>query len=275
MAQLNVQYRYICVLDFEATCDNRKQDKINEKKFSPCHEVIEFPSVLLKFDHATKTYTKISEIQNYCKPLYNTELTKFCMGLTGITQNQVYTGIDFIDAFNEHEKWIIDNIDSDPNEVMIITCGKWDLQTMMPMECMRWNINPSSLYRRVINLKDAFKKVYDKDGKKQRYGMVGMLRRTKLTLEGRHHSGIDDCRNIARIVQHLAEKGCRFDESLVTKFDDPNMYRVNKKTKTAITNEKKIFERLHVNSVSKMVGGAHDEPCLVNMSLEDKDSIIE
>lgn len=37
--------------------------------------------------------------------------------------------------------------------------------------------------------------------------MAGMLGQLGLSLEGRHHSGIDDCRNIWRIIQQLLEKG--------------------------------------------------------------------
>ena len=38
-------------------------------------------------------------------------------------------------------------------------------------------------------------------------GMTRMLRTLGLRLEGRHHSGIDDTRNIARIVAALAGRG--------------------------------------------------------------------
>jgi hypothetical protein len=38
-------------------------------------------------------------------------------------------------------------------------------------------------------------------------GMKGMLHQCRLRLEGRHHSGIDDSRNILRITQHLISKG--------------------------------------------------------------------
>lgn len=34
-------------------------------------------------------------------------------------------------------------------------------------------------------------------------GMAGMLKAMKTDLEGRHHSGIDDCKNIAKIVERL------------------------------------------------------------------------
>lgn len=59
-------------------------------------------------------------------------------------------------------------------------------------------------YNRYINVKDAFRLHY-----KLRYqqGMLHMLRRLKLELEGRHHSGIDDCKNILRIVKQMLADG--------------------------------------------------------------------
>ena len=39
-------------------------------------------------------------------------------------------------------------------------------------------------------------------------GMAQMLAELDLELEGHHHSGIDDCRNLARIVARMASDGC-------------------------------------------------------------------
>ncbi len=40
-----------------------------------------------------------------------------------------------------------------------------------------------------------------------RFGMTGMLTELKLSLDGRHHSGIDDSKNIAKIVKALVDNG--------------------------------------------------------------------
>ena len=37
--------------------------------------------------------------------------------------------------------------------------------------------------------------------------MANMLKGLNLTLDGRHHSGIDDCRNTAKILIKLIELG--------------------------------------------------------------------
>jgi len=47
------------------------------------------------------------------------------------------------------------------------------------------------------------KQLFEHATKTNASGMQGMLRALVLRLEGHHHSGIDDCRNIARIFQTL------------------------------------------------------------------------
>lgn len=39
------------------------------------------------------------------------------------------------------------------------------------------------------------------------YGMTGMLERLGMEVKGRHHSGIDDSRNIARILRRVVSDG--------------------------------------------------------------------
>jgi hypothetical protein len=103
--------------------------------------------------------------------------------------------------------------------------------------------------------------------------MADMLEQTRLGLEGRHHSGIDDCRNIARLVQHLAARGCKFTEALVTKFNEPNMYRVNKKKKKAIMNASMVEKRLTIGTVmndlvQKMSSNMVDDPVDITDSIQ-------
>jgi len=53
-----------------------------------------------------------------------------------------------------------------------------------------------------INIKKSF----NGDYKVRKGGMGGMLHYMKLGLEGRHHSGIDDCKNISRIVKKMRDE---------------------------------------------------------------------
>lgn len=59
-------------------------------------------------------------------------------------------------------------------------------------------------YNRWINVKKSFQYHY---GLKYATGMAGMLKRAGMELEGRHHSGIDDSKNILRLVQQMREDG--------------------------------------------------------------------
>ena len=111
---------YIGVLDFEATCDDNK---------GYGHEIIEFPTVLLKFDETKQNYVVIDEFREYCLPPKKPQLTKFCKELTGITQEQVNNGSKFVDCINRHYKWLVGHLgkyDPDDTEFLFLTCGFWD-----------------------------------------------------------------------------------------------------------------------------------------------------
>ncbi len=56
---------------------------------------------------------------------------------------------------------------------------------------------PSKWYGQFINIKDMYQQCYNRKG----YGMKSMLDALHLSLDGRHHRGIDDSRNIAKILQ--------------------------------------------------------------------------
>ena len=94
-----------------------------------------------------------------------------------------------------------------------LTCGDWDLKTMLPQQLrlsgLHTGLDPStgalaSPYNRWINVKKAFRAFY---GLKYPKGMDGMLRYLQMELEGRHHSGIDDTKNILRIVRRMRQDG--------------------------------------------------------------------
>ena len=57
---------------------------------------------------------------------------------------------------------------------------------------------------RLINIKTAFRVKY---GYKHAKGMAKMLGALNTNLEGRHHSGIDDCGNILKITKRMVDDG--------------------------------------------------------------------
>ena len=186
--------QYICVLDFEATCWQGELSK-------HIQEIIEFPSVLYKLNE-NGTVHYISEFSSYVRPVCETVLSDFCTELTGITQDKVDSADPIEVVYAKHYSWLIEHTDP-AIPIYITTCGAWDLQTMLPKEVFNKKLPYYSVYKRFINVKTEFENVC----KTKAYGMVGMLEHLNLTLDGRHHSGIDDTKNIAKIMLEIIAKG--------------------------------------------------------------------
>merc|ERR1719247_530438 len=78
---------------------------------------------------------------------------------------------------------------------------------MLPSECARKQLQVPPALRRYCNVKKPFAAhLGTKAG-----GMSSMLAKLGLPLIGRHHLGIDDARNIARVVIRLRELGASVD----------------------------------------------------------------
>ena len=181
---------YYLILDFEATCDNHHPPKPQE--------IIEFP--VLKVNARTLQTEKY--FHTYVRPTSHPILTPFCTELTGITQDKVDGQPMLADVLHAFHNWMDSNNLLDPNvSFCFVTCGDWDLQTMLPGQCRHFKIPIKKYFCRWINIKKVFHEV---TGVKPR-GMPSMLDYFGLRLEGRHHSGIDDSRNIARILAKIAE----------------------------------------------------------------------
>jgi len=194
-------FTHLVVLDFEATCDG-------ETPPDP-QEIIEFPSVLLRLEDLAVT----GEFESFVRPLHHPQLTPFCRELTSITQAQVDDAPLFPEVFEAHQQWLSSHglpLTPDAEGALpyaIVTCGDWDLRTMLPRQLkacdppLDWMPHP---YRRWINVKVPFREAHPK---LRRAGMARMLEALALELEGHHHRGIDDTRNITKIVRALIERG--------------------------------------------------------------------
>jgi inhibitor of KinA sporulation pathway (predicted exonuclease) len=197
-------FQYYLVLDFEATCDE------NNKAWQ--NEIIEFPTVVVD----ANTLEKITEFQQYVKPVQNPTLTPFCKDLTGIQQEWVDAGVSFKDALQLYHQWLIQNEfltgtgQLNPNKTFLfVTCGDWDLNRMLRSQCERERVTMPAYFKSWCNIKKAFQDYYGSNPG----GMGNMLRLMKLPLEGRHHSGIDDCRNIATILLKMIRNGATINRT--------------------------------------------------------------
>lgn len=192
MAEASVaKIDYYLVLDFEATCD--------DKKPPIPQEIIEFP--VLKVN-ATTMETEAT-FHSYVQPTVHPKLTPFCTQLTGITQEMVNGKPPLLEVLDMFDQWMAkEGLLNDDVNVCFVTCGDWDLKTMLPGQCKHLRVDVAPYFKKWLNIKKAFSKIRGS----RAISMVDMLNKLGLTLDGRHHSGIDDSKNIAKILKELLKQ---------------------------------------------------------------------
>lgn len=200
-------FDFFVVLDFEAVFDKPQPTVM---------DIIEFPSVLVDA-HSNKI---VSEFQKYVKPLVIPTLNPICTQITGITQSTVDMAEAFPIVHQQWKKWlqasVISSLPLSPQyrSFCFVTCGDWDIKTMLPAQFINSSLvmdeEDLASCSRWINIKDCFNTFY-KGKHRQCFGMAQMLQALNLPLQGRHHSGIDDCRNIASILLRMRSEGAHID----------------------------------------------------------------
>jgi len=205
---------YVCVLDFEATCEAGVR--------LPDQEIIQFPSVLLGVradGRGGVLVDTLAELDQFLRPTARPVLSAFCTSLTGITQAQVDAGVPFRDALARHGAWLWAEVHradagaAPPTplptpaaqhaelaaRVTMVTCGDWDLKTMLPGQAGRERVPVPAYLTAWHNIKVGYTAITGGRVKE----MPEMLGALGLRLTGRHHNGLDDCRNIARCATVL------------------------------------------------------------------------
>jgi ERI1 exoribonuclease 3 len=81
---------------------------------------------------------------------------------------------------------------------------------MLRSQCDYFKLPRAEYFDRWINIKKSFNQAL---GRYARDGMMGMLKDLNIQHTGRHHSGIDDCKNIAEILKALAQRGYVLEEN--------------------------------------------------------------
>jgi inhibitor of KinA sporulation pathway (predicted exonuclease) len=193
------EYEYICVLDFEAQCDETEKMEVQE--------IIEFPVIIVD----VKNRSILPDFfHQYVKPIKYPNLFDFCKQLTGITQEQVDNGKLLEEVLKDLDSFLKKTLGQ--KSFVFVTCGDWDLRQCLRTEAAFKEIEYPDYLNKWINVKKAFEELKGFS----KIGMAGMLKALGITLEGRHHSGIDDARNIAKIVLTLLENNIMFTSDKVT-----------------------------------------------------------
>ena len=181
---------YFLVLDFEG---------VNNKYHGgpDIMEIIEFP--VLKVN--AQTLETESIFHSYVQPTIHTQLNPVCTEITGITQAMVIGQPKLPEVLKLLDDWMkAERLLEEGVTICFVTCGDWDLKTGLPTQCTYQKIDYPEYLRKWVNIKDIFMKLTGTKG----FSMKTMLKDLHLELEGRHHSGIDDSKNIAKILKTLA-----------------------------------------------------------------------
>eukprot|EP01064_Diplonema_japonicum_P031365 TRINITY_DN5579_c0_g1_i1.p1 TRINITY_DN5579_c0_g1~~TRINITY_DN5579_c0_g1_i1.p1 ORF type:complete len:435 (+),score=108.66 TRINITY_DN5579_c0_g1_i1:64-1368(+) len=182
-----LRYSHYLVMDFEASGHCRDSMK---------WEIVEFPCVVVD----AATLEPVAEYHKYVRPTTAAQLSDFCKESCGITQQQVDEAHPIDRVLKDFIKWV--GSLSLKGDVVVVTCGNYDLRTALRAEVLNKKLPTLPVWlKRWCNIKELFAEKHLR-GRRQ-YGMAQMLSHQKLSLEGRHHSGIDDTRNISKLMVHL------------------------------------------------------------------------
>lgn len=174
------------VIDLEATCDDHGAVPKHEMEIIEIGAVVVDGTDLLPRD----------EFQTFIQPVRNPVLTPFCTTLTSITQPMVEGAPGFTDAIAALTEFI------DGRDLLFCSWGAYDNNQFK--NDARYHGVSLPFGGRHLNLKAEFS---SRRGTRKRFGMAGALRAVGLPLEGVHHRGIDDARNIAKLLPHCIHTG--------------------------------------------------------------------
>ncbi|XP_066472577.1 3'-5' exoribonuclease 1 isoform X1 [Tiliqua scincoides] len=188
-------YDYICIIDFEATCEEGNQPEFT-------HEIIEFPIVLLN----TRTLEIEDTFQRYVKPEINPRLSEFCINLTGISQALVDKADDFPKVLQHAIEWMEQKELGSKYSYSILTDGSWDMSKFLNIQCRVNRLRYPSFAKKWINIRKAYGNFYKMPRSQTK--LSSMLENLGMDYDGRPHSGLDDSKNIARIAIRMLQDGC-------------------------------------------------------------------
>jgi inhibitor of KinA sporulation pathway (predicted exonuclease) len=186
--EVSPAFTHFLALDVEATCDDGGGVPRQEM------ETIEIGAVVANADCEV-----VDEFQTFIRPVRHTRLTPFCIRLTGIRQADVDGAPGFREAMDAFKGWF----SKYPDLVQWGSWGDYD-KRQLEQDCALHGLS-SSVYLpgRHLNLKEAFKAALGlgtKPGLGQAIDIVG------LEFLGTHHRGIDDARNIGRLLRYIFGK---------------------------------------------------------------------
>lgn len=176
------------VVDVEATCSEDGTVPRAEM------EIIEIGALLVTCD----TFEVLGEFNAFMKPVSHPVLTEFCVNLTGITQEQV----DAADSFHV----VLDRLVAalwTGRDATLASWGGYD-KNQIAQDCRYHGVH-YPFGDQHINIKKRFAEAV---GRKP-CGLGRALGGMGLEFIGNPHRGIDDARNIVRLLPYAFREGWR------------------------------------------------------------------
>jgi inhibitor of KinA sporulation pathway (predicted exonuclease) len=165
------------ILDLEATCWKERDPNVQ-------NEIIEIGAVKVDANG-----NKLNEFAAFVKPKLNPILSDFCTELTTIEQADIDGAETYDIVINQFKDWI--NLSE---HYLLCSWGFYD-KSQFKKDDQLHGLD-STWLKPHISLKHQYAEI---KGLKRPLGMNGALKAEGLDLDGTHHRGIDDARNITKI----------------------------------------------------------------------------
>lgn len=154
----------------------------------PEMEIIEIGAVMVD----AASFQVIDEFVSFVRPIRHPTLTAFCTALTTITQSDVDAAPGFVEVAARLKAWLAPYDD-------YVFCSWGDYDRKQLDQDRAFHQIPNPIEQPHINAKREFAR---RQGLKKRPGLGGAISEAGLVFEGTQHRGIDDARNIARLLPY-------------------------------------------------------------------------
>lgn len=184
--------RYL-VIDFEATCCDRGTVPRQQM------EIIEIGAVMVD---ATDFHIE-DEFQSFVRPVRHPVLTDFCTSLTSIAQQDVDAAPSFARFVAAFKPWL-----DGYSDFAFCSWGDYDY-CQLHQDCEFHGI-PCPIDAAHLNVKRLFSERLSskRSATRKKFGLAEAIRKVGLDFTGTHHRGIDDARNIARLLPFVFGESC-------------------------------------------------------------------
>jgi len=178
-----MQAEHYLVIDFEATCCDRGTVPREQM------EIIEIGAVMVQ----AASLQVIGEFQSFIQPVRHCRLTPFCTSLTSIAQQDVDAAPVFKDAIGNFKAWL-----QQYAGFVFCSWGDYDFRQLR-RDCQFHGL-PNPINAPHINVKRL---MAERQGLARKPGLGEAVVLAGLAFSGTHHRGIDDARNIARLLPYI------------------------------------------------------------------------